>query len=47
MSSPWIDLQTPLEPEPHEFVCPDCNLVKPKHLATTLGRWVVCGECGD
>ena len=45
MSSPWVDLQPVVEPQAHEFVCPMCNLVKPKHIAVTLGRYVVCGDC--
>lgn len=46
MSSPWIELQAVVEPQAHEFVCPECNLVKPKQLSVTLVRYVVCGECG-
>ncbi len=47
MSSPWVDLSPDLEVKDWEFVCPVCNLVKPKHRASTLGRFVVCGECAD
>ena len=47
MNSPWMELEEDLTVESWEFVCPECNLVKPKHLATTLGRYVVCGECGE
>lgn len=46
-SAPWIDLSPDLEVADWEFVCPMCNLVKPKRLASTVGRYVVCGECAD
>ena len=47
MNSPWVELEEDLTVESWEFVCPMCNLVKPKHLAATLGRYVVCEVCGE
>ena len=47
MSSPWVDLNPDIEVADWEFVCPVCNLVSAKHRAVTLGRYVVCGDCGE
>ncbi len=47
MNSPWVELEEDLTVASWEFVCPMCNLVKPKHRASTLGRFVVCEVCGE
>ncbi len=44
---PWVDVPEPEAVADWEFVCPECNLVKPKRLAATLGRYVVCGDCSE